>query len=162
MKQRLERDGALFTCKISAAHDCSSGASPNETVVRNHVSKFSTTSGQHRTKQLILAVVFDQTKNNILLYGHQCWYIFNVSLKFRATFLKAILIMESKSVKFFIIKWLEEPPSWDVIRDKDIKGPQSVLKLLNEDGPNEVIGLAVDVKWKESTSPAKVLRFSCK
>ena len=33
------------------------------------------------------------------------------------------------------------------------------FKLLKEDGQDEVIGLGVDVKWKEGTSPAKVLNL---
>ena len=61
---------------------------------------------------------------------------------------------------YFLIRWIEEQPNWDVLAKEDIFFPTDFKP--DEKEEEDFLGMVVDAKWQNETSPAKILRFSCK
>ena len=49
--------------------------------------------------------------------------------------------------RFFLIKWEEEPPKWDVVEER---------KILS---PNKTIGATVDVEYEDESGLAVILNI---
>ena len=61
---------------------------------------------------------------------------------------------------YFLIQWIEEQPNWDVLAKEDIFFPTDFKP--DEKEEKDFLGMVVDAKWQKETSPAKILRVSCK
>ena len=60
-----------------------------------------------------------------------------------------------KPKRYFLIQWIEQDISWDVVAEEKIR-----FSHQDDKAKDDLLGVVVDVDWQDETTLAKILRVS--